>query len=212
MRVLLLVLLAAAAPARAADNDAAALSLADTAPAIFRTASDWRVFATGAWSHSSLRDGAGSQNDEHLFTGVHFDRTFAPGWRVTFKDLLDVHWHDAVSHQDAVNTVVDAYLSWQPHPDRIADVGRINTRYGVGFGYNPTDYFRANATRSIISIDPESLRQNRQGSVMLRGQALWASGSLTALYSPQLANQPTDNGFSPRISAPPTPATAGLLP
>ena len=60
-------------------------------------------------------------------------------------------------------------------------------RNGVATGYNPTDYFRAGAVRSIVSIDPASLKTRRQGSVMLRGQSLWDSGSLTAMFSPKLA-------------------------
>ena len=95
----------------------------------------------------------------------------------------------------------EAYLSWQAQPDRIADLGRINARNGVAFGYNPTDYFRAGALRSVVSLDPASLRENRLGSAMLRGQALWNGGSLTALYSPRLADQPSDSVFSPDLGA-----------
>ena len=95
----------------------------------------------------------------------------------------------------------EAYVSWQPRPDRIADAGRINARYGVATGYNPTDYFRASAERSIVSIDPASLRENRMGSAMLRGQALWTDGSLTALYSPKLADHANNGEFSPDFGA-----------
>jgi len=201
MRAWLMMALLAAAPARAADDDAAALSLADTTPASTQQASDWRVFLEGAWAESALRDGAGTEHDEHLFLDVHYDKTLAPAWRAVFADLVDSHWQDSISHQNAVNTVIDAYLSWQARPDAIADVGRINTRYGAGVGYNPTDYFRVNAIRSIISIDPASLRENRLGSVMVRGQALWTAGSLTAIYSPKLADQPSDSAFSPDFGA-----------
>ena len=62
-------------------------------------------------------------------------------------------------------------------------------------GYNPTDYFRTGANRSIVSIDPVSLKTRRQGSVMLRGQRLWDGGSLTALVSPKLASEPNDGAF-----------------
>jgi opacity protein-like surface antigen len=200
MRELLLaVIVAVATQARAADEDAAALSLADKTPATTQAARDWRAFAEAAWSESALRGGAGAEHDQHLFLDLHYDKTFAPAWRVVFADLLDLHWQARSSN--AVNTMIDGYLSWQPRPDAIADVGRINTRYGVAFGYNPTDYFRADAIRSIISIDPASLRENRLGSVMARGQALWTVGSLTALYSPKLADRPNDSAFSPDFGA-----------
>jgi hypothetical protein len=55
--------------------------------------------------------------------------------------------------------------------------------------------------RSIISVDPASLRENRLGSVMVRGQALWAEGALTALYSPKLADRPSDAAFNPDFGA-----------
>jgi hypothetical protein len=74
-------------------------------------------------------------------------------------------------------------------------------RNGVALGYNPTDYFRAGALRSIVSLDPASLRENRLGSAMLRGQTLWTTGSLTALYSPGLASQPSDSTFNPDLGA-----------
>ena len=55
-------------------------------------------------------------------------------------------------------------------PDTLIDLGRINVRNGVALGYNPTDYFRAGAVRAAVSVSPASLKENRQGSVMLRGQ------------------------------------------
>src|SRR6266496_1354422 len=81
MRALLLILLLAmAARAFAADEDAAALSLADQTPKTTRAASDWRVFAEAREARSALR-GGGNQHDENLYRGVHYDTTFAPGWR-----------------------------------------------------------------------------------------------------------------------------------
>jgi hypothetical protein len=201
MRALLLILLlAVAARTLAADDDAGALSLADQVPATTQAASDWRAFVEAAAARSALRAG-GYQHDENLYLGVHYDTTFAPGWRAIFADLLDARWQNKPSREKTVNTVIDAYVSWQLRPDAIVDAGRINTRNGVAFGYNPTDYFRANAVRSIISIDPASLRENRLGSVMIRGQALGAAGALTALYSPKLADQPSDAAFNPDFGA-----------
>jgi hypothetical protein len=78
----------------------------------------------------------------------------------------------------------------------IGDVGRINLRYGAAFGYNATDYFKANATRVIVSIDPASLRENRQGTVVLQGQGLWSDTSVSAAFSPKLADKPSDATFS----------------
>jgi len=201
MRALLPILLfAAAARAFAADDDAAALFLADQTAKTTQAASDWRAFVEAAAARSVLR-GGGIERDANLFFGVRYDTTFAPGWRAIFADLLDARWQEHPSSQKTINTVIDAYVSWQMRPDAIIDAGRINTHNGVAYGYNPTDYFRANAVRSVISVDPASLRENRLGSVMIRGQALWSAGALTALYSPKLADQPSDAAFNPDFGA-----------
>jgi len=71
----------------------------------------------------------------------------------------------------------------------------------VALGYNPTDYFRFDAVRSVVSIDPASLRENRLGSVMLRAQRLWSGGSLTAIVSPRLDDAPSDGPFSVDLGA-----------
>jgi hypothetical protein len=92
----------------------------------------------------------------------------------------------AASEHDNLNTLKELYLSWQISPEQSLDFGQINARYGVGFGYNPSDFFRSRAVRSYISLDPSSLKKNRLGSVMLRGQQLWQGGGLLALYSPKL--------------------------
>ena len=55
--------------------------------------------------------------------------------------------------------------------------------------------------REVVSISPVSLRENRLGTVMLRGQKLWSGGSLTGLYAPKLADAPNDSPFSPDFGA-----------
>ena len=201
MRALLPVLLfAVVAPAFAADDDAAALSLADQTVKTTQATSDWHAFVEAAAARSALR-GGGFEHDANLFLSARYDATFAPGWRAIFADLLDVRWQEHPSSQKTLNTIIDAYVSWQMRPDAIIDAGSINTHNGVAFGYNPTDYFRANAVRSVISVDPASLRENRLGSVMIRSQALWADGALTALYSPKLADHPSDAAFNPDFGA-----------
>ncbi|KMQ80099.1 hypothetical protein BPMI_00798 [Candidatus Burkholderia pumila] len=80
-------------------------------------------------------------------------------------------------------------MSWQASPSALVDAGRINLCEGVASGFNPTNFFKADAIRSIVSIDPANLRDNRLGSVMLRSQVLWDDGSLSALVSPRLAGR-----------------------
>lgn len=201
MRALALLVLMVTAPALA-DDDAAALLLADKAATTTpEQGSDWRVYVEAA-AREARRQGAGTAlHGGRLSIDARFDKTLAPGWRAVFADRLDMNRSDGVPGNRDINTLKEAYLSWQPQPDRIADLGRINARHGVAFGYNPTDYFRAGALRSVVSLDPASLRENRLGSAMLRGQALWNGGSLTALYSPKLADQPNDRVFNPDFGA-----------
>ena len=201
MRALVLLLAAATAPALAVDEDAAALLLADKTSTTAEQSSDWRMYAETA-VRESRRQGAGiALHGARVSIDARFDKTFAPGWRAVFADRLDLNRMDGVPGNRDINTLKEAYLSWQAEPDRIVDLGRINARNGVAFGYNPTDYFRAGALRSVVSLDPASLRENRLGSAMLRGQALWNGGSLTALYSPRLADQSSDSVFSPDLGA-----------
>ncbi len=199
-RSLVLALLLIAGPARA-DDDEAALSLADKAPAATARAGPWRVVTEGAISEFTQRGGDSTDHSERLSLDAHYDKRLSSDWRAIFANRLDVAWRNEITHDDFVNTLKEAYLSFQPQPDGIFDLGRVNLRNGVASGYNPTDYFRAGAVRSVVSINPASLRENRLGSVMLRGQALWTDRSLTALYSPKLADEPNNSAFSPDIGA-----------
>lgn len=201
MRAPWLVALLVSAPAYAADDDAAALNLADKTVTQTEHARDWHVFGEAAWSQATLRHAGAAQQVERASLGVLYDTSLAPRWRAVFSDRFDARRQQKPAGADNVNTLEEAYVSWQAQPDRIADLGRINTRYGVAYGYNPTDYFRAGAVRSIVSNDPASRRENRLGSVMARGQALWTGGSLTGLVSPKLADHRSDSALSPDFGA-----------
>lgn len=194
--------LLASAPARADEHDDAALFLADKAPATVQQANNWQIFVEGAYGGDMLRIDRSTQHTRRLSFDVQYDNAFAPGWRAVFADRLDVDSPPQAGDQNnSINTVKEAYLSWQARPDTILDLGRINVRNGVATGYNPTDYFRADAVRSIVSVDPGSLKINRQGSVMLRGQRLWESGSVSAIFSPKLVEQADSGAFNPDFGA-----------
>jgi hypothetical protein len=201
VRTLALTLLFAATSALAENPDEAALALADQTQIETKQARDWRVLTEAALSESKPRAGGSPTHAQRLSLDAAYDTRFAPQWRAVFADRLDLAWRGRVSSDDFINTLKETYLSWQPQPDNILDLGRVNLRNGVAGGYNPTDFFRAGAVRSIVSVNPASLRENRLGSVMLRGQTLWGDGSLTALYSPKLADRPSDSPFSADLGA-----------
>lgn len=200
MRRLLLILLLGARAALADDPDAAALLLADQAPADVERARDWQAFAEVAFGQTRLRNGTLADN-QRLSLDVQLDTVLAPGWRAVFADRLDMNWQSDPTRQNGINTLKEAYVSWQAREDRLFDAGRINVRNGVSIGYNPTDYFRAGAVRSMVSADPGSLKRNRLGTVMLRGQTLWNGGSFSALVAPKLASEPNAAALNPDIGA-----------
>ena len=143
--------------------------------------------------------------NQRLSFDFQLDKKLGQNWSVVLSDQLDLRWQHLFEEKTTTNTLKEAYLSWQPQPEWAFDLGRINVRNGVAFGYNPTDYFRSGANRSIVAIDPTSLKKNRQGSVLLRGQTLWNGGSLTALMSPRMDDTPDAAAFSSdwrRSSAP----------
>lgn len=198
MRTLVIGILLAATPALAADEDA--LSLADRTAETREKSSDWRVTTEAALRASTPPGAGGQQYGGRLSFDLRYDGNLAPGWRALLADRLDMN-RGEIAGNGNTNTLKEAYLSWQAAADKIADLGRINARQGVALGYNPTDYLRAGALRSVVSLDPASLRENRLGSVMLRGQTLWSGGALTALFSPKLADRPNAGAYKLDLGA-----------
>jgi len=192
------LVLFATVPAMAADpasdpaSDAGALSLADEAPAVKSASQSWRLFGEGALARSWLRNPSVSGNEGRASLDFRYDGLIAPQLRAVFSDRLDLihRGGDLEPREDNANTLREAYVSWHATPELIGDVGRVNLRYGAAFGYNPTDYFKSNALRTVVSIDPVSLRENRQGTVVLQGQKLWTGGSVSAAFSPKLSDAP----------------------
>lgn len=182
-----------AAPDTPADppDDLDALSLADKAPEVgTQEARPWRLFLEGAAGRGKLRD---TGSNFSLYRGsidFRYDDHIAPQWRLVFSDRFDAVDSDGVPPGDNVNTLREAYLSWSRTEDQIFDIGRVNVRNGAAMGFNPTDWFKANALRSIVDPDPAVLRENRQGTVVLQAQQLWSEASLTATVSPKLVRTP----------------------
>jgi hypothetical protein len=191
-----------ASVAQAEDDVPAALSLVDAGTVTIEQPSNWRGLVEGASVHSTLRNGD-AQDYRRLSLDVQYDGTLAQGLGVVFADRLDLNSTapPTSSGSKRINTLKEAYLSWRAQTNTIVDIGRVNARYGVASGYNPNDYFRSGALRSIVSVDPLSLKRNRQGSIMLRGQVLWDSGSTTGIYSPKISEKPSDAPFNLNVGA-----------
>lgn len=202
LRALLCITALSAAPlARGQDADLSALRLADSAPVTSSAVHDWRFFIEGAGGQYAANDGSGTEPNNRASADFQLNTALTSQIRGIVSDRLDWSSKNASTTQSIVNTLREAYVSGRVGDQNIIDVGRVNQLYGVGVGYNPTDLFRSQAIRSLASIDPNSLKENRLGSVMLREQALWSSGSLTAIYSPKLADGASTGAFNPDLGA-----------
>lgn len=213
--VLTLTLLSPSAQARQSD-DLDALRLADNTSKPVVKASDWQLFAEAGWGRASTSTST-QTSTRRLSLDLQYDSRFAPDWRAVFSNRLDVQdpangtpqskqqSTQPSTQRRTINSLREAYLSWQRTPNTLIDVGRINAYQGVANGYNPTDFFKEGALRSVISVDPASLKKNRLGSVMLRAQQLWDDGALTAIISPKLGTQveahTNHHSFSPDLGA-----------
>ena len=201
---LMLVTALAAGAARAADeppDDASALQLADQAPAETQKASAWRMYGEAAASRGWQRSPASTGDGVRASFDLRYDGTLAPGLRAVLSDRLDLLHDNSQPDQHNVNALREAYVSWKFRPDVTFDLGRVNLRHGAAWGYNPTDYFKSGALRSIVSPDPASLRENRLGTVLVQAQKVWSDSSFSAALAPKLADAPSDAAASLDLGA-----------
>lgn len=199
--VMVSLLAALTLPSRAQDSDLDALQLADTAPAAAdaqpKAQRGWKAFVEMSYGQNRSRADGADHEQRRLSLDLQVDHALTDTWRLLLADRLDLDYPAESGHQNGINTLKEAYLSGHLTPETMLDLGRINVRNGVALGYNPTDYFRVNAARSIVSVNPASLKENRLGAGMVRGQWLWDGGSVSALYAPRLGDQPSTNAFNP---------------
>jgi hypothetical protein len=196
----LFVLTTAAATPSTDDDDAVALTLPVESLSDSHATGAWSLVSELALTDSALQAG-GHEDAQRLSFDVRFDQAFAGQWRAVLSDRLDLLWPGSFIDGRQINTLKETYVSWQPQSDLILDAGRINVRQGVALGYNPTDFLRADALRTVDSIDPDSLRSSRLGTVMVRAEKLWAGGALTALYAPGLTHHQTSADWDPDLGA-----------
>jgi hypothetical protein len=199
MRPWMLLALAVAGPALAQQSDEAALALADRTQSEATAPRTCVEYAEGAVTDTTYSDGAPSASGGRASFALRCDTALDADWRAVISDRFDDFFGRGESAQ-ALNTLKEAYLSYRGGAE-IVDFGRINVREGAGFAYNPTDYFRADAVRALISIDPNTLRDERMGTLMVRSQTLWSSGSLTAILAPKVDASPNDSTLNPDFGA-----------
>lgn len=144
---------------------------------------------------------------------LDFRREFHPStkWRIGVSNRLEgaldlTRPSTSSARGGGSNNLRELWVGWKGGTaDQMifVDAGRINMRNGVGVGYNPTDFFKTGAVRTATLLDPNALRLDRLGTVMVTGQYLGKSGAWTASIAPQLTRQdPTekDPWYSPALS------------
>ncbi len=179
------------------DTDALNLESAATPAAKSPGARDTKIFIEGALGNASQRYLLHSRDIGRASFDLSYSLKLGQDWRGSFSDRIDnIHPTDGGA-DSTVNSLREAYLSWQPEGgNTVVEFGRINLRYGPGYGYNPTDFFRDGSLRTLTTANPFALRENRLGTVMLRGQRLWTEGSFSVAFSPKLASRPSADGWS----------------
>ena len=180
-----------------ADNESDALSLTSSEAPKSRLAGGTKIFFESALGVASQRYQSGSESLVRGSFDLSISKRFENGLQFALSDRLDLIDPRAAGLSQAVNSLREAYLSWQSSAgSAIVEFGRINLRYGPGYGYNPTDFFRDGTLRALTTADPFALRENRLGSVMVRAQTLWSGGSLSIAYSPKLENLPSQQAWN----------------
>jgi hypothetical protein len=190
--LLAFALLSAAFGARAADDDLPGLPEADapapaSAPKALRLSLEaalGRVDARGG-DHLDLRRAA---------LDVRYEKTWAP-WRIAVSNRLDDFHPVQPGQRSTRNSLREALVGWNGESATV-EAGRINLRNGPAFGYNPTDYFRESALRTITTADPVALRENRLGTVMLRGAVFSGWGSASLALAPKVDSDRSDSPMS----------------
>lgn len=126
---------------------------------------------------------------ERLLLDVRTQHPLGERAELHLSDRLNIRDEDDLrfpNHEDVIVDFREAYVSWRPSDHWYLDAGRINLKSGIALGYNPTDFFKTRSVAEPLSQDPSVLREDRLGTLMLRGQYIWDGGSLTFAYAPEL--------------------------
>jgi hypothetical protein len=170
----------------------------DSTPPASISNADQRIYVENAFTQSSQRSTpvgfpppAPINWQERLILDIRKGWNVEDDLKVYYSGRLNLRAENDLSmpsHEEVVNDLREAYVSWRPLDQTYFDVGRINVKDGVALGYNPTDYFKTRAVVEPLSADPTALREDRLGTVMVNGQRVWEGGSLTAIFAPRLYN------------------------
>ncbi len=203
--LLVLAVLAAQSPvfAQQEDIESDALSL-ESAPVEADKAvpRDYKFFVEGALGVVDMRYGEGLKSSHRLSADLYYATKLGDNARFVFSDRLDHFQPVMFGPESTINSLRELYLSFKPWQEGTTfEFGRINLRYGTAYGFNPTDFFRDGALRTITTANPFVLRENRLGTVMVRAQQLWSAGSISLAYAPKITNERSLDSYSADLGA-----------
>jgi len=117
-----------------------------------------------------------------------------PAPSVTFRlsDRLEWLANPPAGQARTLNILRELHVSdtlpWGPQGGLCGvDAGRVNWKLGNNVWYSPLDYFKRNASVSTAATTPASIRENRLGTVMLRGQCDSGPDVVQAAVVPRLS-------------------------
>ncbi len=178
--------------AGAAEDDLPGLPEAEP-PAPTAAPKALRAFVEGAVGRVDIR-GGDHRDLRRAALDLRYEQSWAP-WRVALSNRLD-DLHPVLPGQRSTrNSLRELLVGWSGE-SVTAEAGRINLRNGPAFGYNPTDYFRESALRTITTADPAALRENRLGTVMVKGTLFGGFGSASLALAPKIESTPSDAPMS----------------
>lgn len=143
--------------------------------------------------------------EERLLGDVRAEWSLASSVLVAYSGRLNILARDGSGFPNGSNVAHDLrelHVSAEPRPNDYLDLGRINVKSGVALGSNPTDFFKARAVVDPLTADPSALRENRLGTLMVRGQHIGDGSSVAIAYAPRVTGaaplgEDPDRGFSP---------------
>jgi hypothetical protein len=138
-----------------------------------------------------LPGGSAPEFINRAFADGHGGWEYGRSLKVLYSARLDYTTGDP-SRDSFSYDLRELFLSWSLDSQRrwFIDFGRINVRNGVAYAFNPTDFFRTQSVVDETSQDPSVRRENRLGTLMLRGQYFLGGSTLTAIYAPRLYHEP----------------------
>ena len=219
----LLVAMATALPALAADEDTDLNRIPAEAPAQMQPAQAERALSSknvnyigDALQLSLPRNSLAvpypspqpASWENWLFLDTRDEWNLGEAWRVNYSGRLNFRTSNAIpfpTHENVRNDLRELLVEWQPTDTAWLELGRVNLRNGVALGFNPTDFFRPRTVIEPLTADPSVLREDRLGVLMLTGQWLWRSGSITVAYAPKVTRPTpiygirTERSFDPEL-------------